>query len=427
MKAVVQGLGILIALGVGLFAANEILRLPDSPTSQAAREAHGEHAASAEEDSFERGPHRGRMLRDGDFALEVSIFETGIPPEFRVFASFQEQPIAPAEVDLTIELARLGNRVDRIGFAQQGDYLRGDREVEEPHSFDVVVVATHQGRESRWAYASHEGRVELSPEAVRAAKIEVETAGPATVRRTVRLNGRISANEDRMVHLIPRFPGVVRQTLKRLGDSVEKGELVAVVQSNESLQSYEVRSQVRGTVIKKHVTIGEFVAEGEEIYVVADLSTVWVDFNVYQQDFSQLAVGQNVVVDAGEDIEKAEGSISYISPFGAPSTQTMLARVELPNPSGQWRPGLFVTGEVAVEEADVPVAVSLGALQSLRDWTVVFVQEGRLFEARPVELGRRDSHRVEVLSGLEAGQQFVATNSFIVKAELGKAGASHDH
>jgi cobalt-zinc-cadmium efflux system membrane fusion protein len=199
------------------------------------------------------------------------------------------------------------------------------------------------------------------------------------------------------------------------------------VQSNESLQSYEVRSQIDGTVIKKHVTVGEFVNEGEDIYVVADLSSVWVDLNVYRQDFARLKIGQRVILDAGEGIARAESTIGYISPFGAPNTQTMLARAELPNPAGAWRPGIFVTGEVVVEETTVPVAVEAAALQTLRDWKVVFVREGNVFEARPVELGRRDSHWVEVVSGLEADQQYVAANSFILKAELGKAGAVHEH
>ena len=105
----------------------------------------------------------------------------------------------------------------------------------------------------------------------------------------------------------------------------------------------------------------------------------------------------------------------------------MLARVELPNPDGAWRPGLFVTGDVIVEEGEVPVAVKAEALQTYRDWTVVFVREGDVFEVRPVELGRRDQTSVEILSGVESGQQYAASNSFVVKAELGKAGASHDH
>ena len=375
----------------------------------------------------EKGPNGGRLLRDGNLAVEVTIFERGVPPEFRVYPYSEDQPLAPSDVRVSIELHRLGGKVETFAFAPRGTFLRGEGVVDEPHSFDVIVTAAHAGSEHRWAYGAYEGRVSLTPDAVRMAEIGIDTAGPASVQTTLRVTGRIEANEDRMAHIIPRFPGVVKEVRKRLGDRVAQGEVLAVVQSNESLELYEVRSQIAGTVIKKHVTPGEFVAEDEDVYVVADLGSVWVDLNVYRQDFPRMKVGQRVLLDAGEGIAPAEGTISYISPFGAPSTQTMLARVELPNPDGAWRPGLFVTGDVVVEEGEVPVAVKAEALQTYRDWTVVFVREGDVFEVRPVELGRRDRTSVEILSGLEPGQQYAGVNSFVVKAEIGKAGASHDH
>ncbi|MBI4470281.1 MAG: hypothetical protein HY650_13265 [Acidobacteria bacterium] len=85
-----------------------------------------------------RGPHGGRFLADGDVQLEVTIYETGVPPHFRVYPyDANRKPIPPRDVQLTIELYRLGGRVDRIGFAPESDYLRGEAVVEEPHSFDV--------------------------------------------------------------------------------------------------------------------------------------------------------------------------------------------------------------------------------------------------------------------------------------------------
>jgi len=383
--------------------------------------------AHSHEDVFERGPHGGRLLRDGDFATEVTIFEQAVPPEFRVYFYETGELLAPLEIVLDIDLARLGGRIDSFSFRPEREFLRSVETVEEPHSFDVTVVATHRGSKHRWQYASYEGRVELGAEAIHAAKIEIAVAGQATIRTTMALTGQILPNEDRMAHIIPRFPGVVKEVRKRLGDRVENDEVLAVVQSNESLQAYEVRSRIAGTIIKKHVTPGEFVAEGEDVYVVADLSTVWVDLNVYRQDFDRLQIGQPVTIDAGEGIEPAAGTISYISPFGAPNTQTMLARVELPNPTGRWRPGLFVTAEVVIDEASVPIAVRRSGLQRVRDSEVVFAKYGDVFEIVPLELGRGDVEWIEVLSGIDAGRPYAARNSFIVKAELGKAGASHDH
>ena len=112
---------------------------------------------------YERGPHRGRMLRDGDFALEITIFEDGVDPEFRVYAYRNDKPVKPSDVKLTIELGRLGGKVDRFSFTPQEDFLRGSGVVTEPHSFDVRVAASTSGRSHKWAYQSYEGRTVIAP------------------------------------------------------------------------------------------------------------------------------------------------------------------------------------------------------------------------------------------------------------------------
>jgi cobalt-zinc-cadmium efflux system membrane fusion protein len=384
-------------------------------------EAHAEAAA------FERGPHRGRWLEDGSFALELTIFEEGVPPEFRVYIYQDDEPIDPSGVQLEVTLRRLGERVDRIGFAPRGDYLSGDRTVYEPHSFDAEVVAREAGREHRFQFSSYENRVTLTPEQLEAAGISLATAGPATIHERVQLNGRIAPNEDALVHAMPRFPGVVRSVHKRLGDAVGRGDLLAVIESNESLHPFELRAQLAGTVIAKDVAPGEFVSSERELFQIADLGSVWADLDVYRRDFGRLRTGQPVRIDAGDGSPPVESTLAYLSPIGSANTQTLLARAVLPNPDRSWRPGLFVTAEVEVGTSPVPVAVSLDALQRLRDWDVVFLAAGDVFEAQPVELGRRDALHVEILSGLTAGQPYVAAGSFILKAEAGKSGATHDH
>ncbi|MBM4247338.1 MAG: HlyD family efflux transporter periplasmic adaptor subunit, partial [Deltaproteobacteria bacterium] len=271
------------------------------------------------------------------------------------------------------------------------------------------------------------GRVVLSAAAAARAGIEAAVAGPRTIETRLRLNGRIVPNEDRLAHVLPRFAGIVREARKRIGDPVAQGEVMAVVQSNQSLQTYEIRSELAGTVIEKHVTPGEFAAEGDHLYTVANLDTVWVDLDVYRADFRRVAVGQPVLLDAGEGVAKAEARIDYISPFGSANTQTMLARVILPNAGLAWRPGFFVAGEVVLERTEVPVGVHAAAVQTIDGASVVFVQDGGAYEARPVVLGRRDEAFVEVRSGLEPGERYVARNSFVLKADVGKAGAQHEH
>ena len=389
----------------------------------AAGSSHGE----GEPKEAEEGPHGGRLLRDGDFAVEVTIFESGVPPEFRVYALQGERALDPAEVTLAVDLHRFGGKVDRFEFAKRDDYLVGDHTVEEPHSFEVKVTAERAGQKQHWEYDSYEGRTTMSAEAIKSAGITIETAGPAPIRTIVRANGRVVPNEDHLTRVIPRYPGVVKEVRKRLGQSVARGEVLAVVESNQALQPYEVKSAMAGTVIAKDVAPGEFAREGKAIYTVADLSTVWVDLNVYHQDFQRLRSGQKVTFETGEGIARADGTIIYLSPFGSENTQMLLARGEISNAGGDWRPGLFATGEIVVEEATVPVAVKTIALQTFRDWDVVFLNDGSVFQVAPLELGRRDKEWVEVASGLEPGQRYTANGSFVVKADVGKSGATHDH
>lgn len=418
-----KGFRAVLAIGLitALLAVWMLTREPPNPSTDRG------HEASETREDYARGPRGGRLLEDGEFGLELTIFERGVPPELRAYAYRGGRPLSPENVDLTVALERFDGEVDRISFAPRADHLVGDREIAEPHSFDVRVSARHEGRSYSFSYAAYEGRVELARDVAQAAGIEVSRAEPARLRTTVVLNGRIVANEDGLVHIMPRFSGLAKTVRKRLGERVEKGELLAEIESNESLYPYEVRSRMAGTVIFKEITPGEFVANDREIYVVADLSTVWADLQVYRRDFGALHVGQRVLVDADDGGEPVESTISYLSPIGSENTQTLLARAVVPNPDGSWRPGLFVTAQVEVGAADVPVAVRTSALQRLRGRDVVFRNRDDAFEAQPVELGRRDGERVEVVSGLSPGDAYASGGSFILKADVEKAGASHDH
>lgn len=270
-----------------------------------------------------------------------------------------------------------------------------------------------------------EGRVQLSAEALKNAELTIEEAGPAKIKSFLPLYGKIGANEEAMAHVQPRFPGIVKEVRKRLGDRVSKGETLAVIESNESLRPYEVKAEIDGTIISKDVTIGELAKDDRTLFTIADLSTVWVDLSVFRKDFDLLKVGEEVVIhDAAGTIS---AKVDYISPFGAESSQTALARCVIPNPGGRMRPGLFVTAEIATAKVDAAVAVRVSALQTREEKPVVFVQEGDAFEAREVKLGVRDSEFVEVLSGLSPGDKYAARNSFILKAELGKGEVAHEH
>lgn len=217
-----------------------------------------------------------------------------------------------------------------------------------------------------------------------------------------------------------------RQKMLALGLSQADLERLSE-RSSEVFTHYEIRSPFDGVVIQKEVAVGEAIKEDADIFVIADLSTVWGEFTVYANDLDVIKQGQKVTVRAKTLKLEAAGRVSYLGPLVGEQTRSAKARVDIPNPKGVWRPGLFVTAEVVQEEVPVPVAVPVDAIQTVEDRPVVFVHDGDHFEARTIELGRRDRQWAEIVSGLSPGESYAARNSFALKAELGKGEATHSH
>lgn len=216
------------------------------------------------------------------------------------------------------------------------------------------------------------------------------------------------------------------QKLQALGLSPEALNAIRAGK-DKNLTEYSLVSPIAGKVIEKHLSIGEYVDAQADAFVIADLSQVWVSVVVYAADLRNIREGQEVVVRSEDLGIEAVGKVAYIGALVGEQTRTGKATVELPNPEGRWRPGLFVSVAVAQDQFNVPLAVPVDAVQTLKEESVVFVREGDALEARPVTLGRNDGKHVEILEGLEAGEMYVSENSFLVKADIEKAGAAHEH
>lgn len=210
-----------------------------------------------------------------------------------------------------------------------------------------------------------------------------------------------------------------RQKLASLGATASE--------STQGLTRYEVRSPIDGVVTDKKVSVGEVLKEDSTIFQVADLSTVWIELVVPAKDVSALKVGDAANVQSSSFVAQATAKLSYVGALVGEQSRNAAARLVLANPKGLWRPGLPVTVDLTSEEVAVPMAVLADGVQSLGSGPVVFGRYGQLFEARPVETGRSDGRYVEVLKGMTVGERYASKNSFLVKADIGKAGASHDH
>jgi membrane fusion protein, heavy metal efflux system len=365
---------------------------------------------------------------------------------------------------------------------------------------------THEHGDHEVHEHGEEPLIRLSDAQLQRLGIEVAVAQAGTLETHLTLPAGVGLNAERVVRIVPRMPGVVREVRKRLGDGVRAGDVLAVIDSREladakagylaaserfalsestfvrekslwekkispeqdylaakqalaearielqatkhklqavgfseaslkqlssrpegSLTRYEVVSPLSGTLIEKTITTGELLKDDTEAFVVADLSTVWVTLQVPPTALPAVRKGQRVVISAGEFMPQAEGKISYVAPVLLEETRTAVTRVELPNPDGRWRPGLFVTATITAGENAASVLIPKSAIQTVEGKPSVFVKTGEGFFARPVSVGPANDTHVEITSGLSAGERYAATETFVLKAELAKGEALHQH
>ncbi|MEE2754227.1 MAG: efflux RND transporter periplasmic adaptor subunit [Candidatus Latescibacterota bacterium] len=364
----------------------------------------------------------------------------------------------------------------------------------------------HSDVSTKETEGSHADVVHMDAVEMASFGVELAEANARRLNVSVSLPGEVVVDPNRLAHIVPRVAGVVREVMKRQGDRVRVGELMAILDSRELAEdkasflsarerlamakltfdreerlwkqeissereyleakqglleaeisrqeaeqklhslglldsdlealkfgSHESFSQLDatapfdGTIIEKHITRGELLDENDEAFVVADLSRVWVNLTVYQKDLPFVRVGQFVEVTLREGGLTSKGTVFYVSPTIDEATRTATARIELDNSDGTWRPGLFVSSRMAVDDFEVGVAIAKSALQTVEGRTAVFVRTGDVFEARGITLGREDATFVEVLSGVRTGEEYAVSGAFILKSQLEKGAISDGH
>ena len=375
---------------------------------------------------FERGPHNGRLLRDGPFSLEVTVFEEGVPPELHVYPYLNDQPLAPSQVQLTVSVSRLGGEVNRFGFQPQQDFLHADGVLHEPHSFDVAVMATHAGATHNWTYESYEGRTTIAQAVADASGVKTESAGKAVLEESITIAGRVELQPQGKSEVRAWYPGRIMEMNKIIGDRVQKGEVVARVESSSSLQTYAIPAPMSGVVTERHANVGD-IAVDQALYVLSDTTKVHAELFMFPGDAERVRVGQPVEVRSVAGGITSRSQVEVLLPTADLNTQALLAHVELPNNNAQWRPGMGVEGSIVVSRENVPLAVRTRALQRFRDFTVVYAKFGETYEVRMLQLGRQTAEWTEVLGGLALGTEYVTDNAFLIRADVEKSGAVHDH
>jgi cobalt-zinc-cadmium efflux system membrane fusion protein len=399
-----------------------VISLVFNQAAMAASGHDGEHEVAMEKE----GPHGGKLLEDGQFSVEITIFELGIPPEMRLYVYENNQQVSPEKVDdLVVTLSRLGGDQDILQFDPEKDYLVSDKVVTEPHSFDVEVIAEFKGTEFHWNFESHEGRSEISDRLLKLAEVKTEKAGPQTLHFIDTLFGVIEIPQNQRSNVYASYQGMVEKVSVNIGDMVKKGQTIATIMNTRTLQRYSVKSTASGEVTQRMANPGDR-ADDKALIEISDLSKVWVEMSAFPESIEKLEVGQPVNIKDLHQHEIAKGKISYIAPMMT-GGHIARARAVIDNKEGHWRPGMHIKADIEIGTREVSLAVKTSALQSFREMPVVFARYDNTFEVRMLEMGETDGEYIEVLGGLKPNTEYVTENSFLLKADVLKDGASHDH
>ncbi|WP_420477184.1 efflux RND transporter periplasmic adaptor subunit [Noviherbaspirillum sp. ST9] len=344
----------------------------------------------------------------------------------------------------------------------------------DPMGMDYIPV--YEGEED--ADSSSGNQIKISTEKVQKLGVRTEKAAQRTIDKVVRAAGRIEPDERRVFVISPKFEGYVERLhvnatgqlvgkgqplfevyspelvsaqreyviaaqglrslkgadsdaqsgMRQLADSsllrlrnwdISEEQIKALTQSGDAKRTMTFRSPVSGIVTEKKAVQGMRFMPGEMLYQISDLSTVWVFADVFEQDISLVKPGTKAKVRINAYADKEfDGNVTYVYPTLNAATRTAQVRVELANPGQLLKPGMFANVELAAAPRSTAVTVPVSAVIDSGTRRIVLVQrkEGR-FEPRDVKLGARSDNYVEVLEGVQDGEDVVVAANFLIDAE----------
>lgn len=313
--------------------------------------------------------------------------------------------------------------------AGHGHDEAGEHAGEEPGEHTGEEAGEHADEEAGEGgeHAEEPGSTVIPAAIAKQSGIEVQPAGPGTIADEHEVQGLLTPIEGRVAEVTARFPGPIRSLRANVGDRVRAGQTLATIESNLSLSSYSVAASISGVVTARNASVGGMAGEGMALFEIADLSQLWVDLHIFGADAQHIQPGVPVTITRMGDGKTVQATLERVLPGMATASQSTIARATVDNDDGLWRPGSAVKARITVEQQPVDLMVPLTALQTMGGEEVVFVRDGETYQAQPVEVGQRDAQRVQIVSGLRKGAQVVVEESYLIKADIEKEGASHDH
>jgi cobalt-zinc-cadmium efflux system membrane fusion protein len=395
-----QGLAIAAMVAIGLLGSGAVLLAgPPATSGNQAHEHEDEHEAGREPGHDGEHAHEGRieLTAEQQKAVGITVSAAG-PAQLQTSHEFQGE--------IRFDEDRTAHVVPRLAGVAEAVPARLGQAVRKGEV--LAVVASTALSDQRSELLTAERRRE---------------AAAATHEREKKLwQDRISAEQDYL-----QARATLREADIAVANARQKLAAVGAAATSSGLNRFDIRAPFDGIVVEKHLALGEAVKEDASIFTVSDLRSVWAEFAVAPQDLAVVRSGRKVVVSSTAFPQTVEGTISYVGALLGEQTRTARARVVLANPQDAWRPGLFVTVKVQGGQEQVRVAVPADAVQTIERHPTVFKAVPGGFLAVAVETGRADGKTVEILRGLQPADEVATANTFVLKSELGKAGAEHQH
>ncbi len=277
-------------------------------------------------------------------------------------------------------------------------------------------------QESQKAHASH-----LSADIAKEAGIVVAKVSGGNIERHIQVYGRLVTPPTHQAQVRARFPGIVVSLYATTGDKVKAGQVLAVVESNESLRRYEVKAPITGMVQERFINQGE-VSGDAPLFTLLNQDELWAELNLFPLQRREIKVGQAVHIRHNDhDHNSKIQSITPAPNNAGRALPYVVARVPLKNDHQDMAAGDKVLADIDAELVNAKVRVALSAIVEIEGQKVVFVHEHNSYQAVPITLGVQDDHFAEVLAGLVGGEDYVVQNSYLLKADLGKSEAEHEH
>lgn len=273
------------------------------------------------------------------------------------------------------------------------------------------------------AHDDQEQLVNIDRHIAEKSMIKTAIASSGVIHEQLKIYGKTVNDPSQVSHIRARFPGTVTNVSVDIGDAVEVGDTLAYVESNESLKKYPIKALMSGVIVARHANPGEMALD-QVLFTVANFEKIWAELHVFPGQLNQIRSGQQVVISGSEMTVKSK--IEHVIPSQDEKPYS-IARVMINNQSHDWTTGLLVSAQVNINTTESHLVVATEAIQMIENNTVVFVKREDSYVTHEVKTGRSDGQFTEILSGLSLGDEYVSENSYLIKADIEKSGASHDH